>query len=60
MTERNNDSPNDQPDIEELHKKVDALLDTPVAKESEAWPLPIEGAHADTGQGYEPQAPAAH
>jgi hypothetical protein len=58
MTDRPSPPPNDQndaPEIQELHKKVDALLDTPVARESDAWPLPLETPVTDAGQGYEPQ-----
>ena len=28
--------------LEKLHKKVNALLDVPLPKEGDAWPLPVK------------------
>lgn len=46
--------------LEKLHERVEALLDTPLPKESEAWTLPVDEAVRDvSAPGYEPQPPKA-
>jgi hypothetical protein len=41
----------DTPDtetLEALHEKVNAMLDVPLPKEGDAWPLPVEATLEDT------------
>ena len=35
------DIPPDE-DLDKLHEKVNAMLDVPLPKEGDAWPLPVE------------------
>ena len=39
-------------ELDELHQRVDAILDLPVAKESDAWPLPLTDTLDDQRVGY--------
>lgn len=39
-------------ELDELHQRVDALPDLPIAKEADAWPLPLTDTHGDHRVGY--------
>lgn len=41
-----------RPEFDELHQRVNALLDLPIAKEGDAWPLPLKDTFDDQSVGH--------
>ena len=39
-------------ELDELHQRVNALLDLPIAKEGDAWPLPLTDKLDDQSVGH--------
>ena len=41
-----------RPELDELHQRVNALLDMPIAKEGDTWPLPLTDKLDDQNVGH--------